>query len=99
MSAAEIWVAKDDGSGLIRATAIAGVARDAQGHISARLSGGDQAVVMLVADSTPDREATPPTFHLQLLRVITQLSDTAEASVVRPAHDEDRGWIWRAEPL
>jgi len=99
MSAADIWVAKDDGSGLIRATAIVGVGRDANGHISVRLSGGDQAVVMIVADTGGDRGQTPATFHVQLLRVITQLSDTAEGAVVRPRHDEARGWTWQTWPL
>ena len=96
MSAAEVWVAKDDGSDIVRVAAIAGVGRDYDGNVTARLSGGEQSVVTLVAHHGPP---TPDDFHLQLLRMISQLSDTAESAVIRPLHDELRGWNWRSGPL
>jgi hypothetical protein len=94
---ADVWVAKDDGSDLIRATAIVGVGRDYSGNVTARLSGGQQPVVTLVAAS-PGQD-TPDEFHVRLLEVITQLADITEVAVVRPVHDESRGWTWRSEPL
>jgi len=96
MRAAEVWVAKDDGSDIVRVAAIAGVGRDYDGNVTARLSGGEQSVVTLVAHHGPP---TPDDFHLQLLRMISQLSDTAESAVIRPLHDELRGWHWRSGPL
>ena len=94
---ADVWVAKDDGSDLIRANAIDGVGRDYNGNITARLSGGEQPVVTLVA-AGPGQH-TPVEFHIRLLEVITQLSDTTEAAIIRPVHDESRGWTWRPGPL
>jgi hypothetical protein len=40
VSAQVVWVAKDDGSDIIRADAIAGVGRDYNGNITARASRG-----------------------------------------------------------
>jgi hypothetical protein len=96
MSAAEVWVAKDDGSDIVRVVSIAAVGRDYDGNVTARLSGGEQSVVTLVAHHGPP---TPDDFHLQLLRMISQLSDTAESAIIRPLHDELRGWNWRSGPL
>ncbi len=39
MNAQVVWVAKDDGSDIIRADTIAGVGRDYNGDITARLAG------------------------------------------------------------
>jgi hypothetical protein len=39
MSMPTVWVAKDDGSDIIRADAIAGIGRDYNGNITARLAG------------------------------------------------------------
>jgi hypothetical protein len=97
MAAPDVWVAKADGTDFVRATAIAGVGRDYNGNITVRLLGIGQATVTLV--SPPDDAQTPEDFHLQLLRVITELSDTAEPAVVRPANAEPHGWTWRTGPL
>lgn len=99
MSAADIWVAKDDGSDLVRAASIVGVGRDYDGNITVRLSGCEHAVVKLVAGSGHHGPHTPDEFHRQLLQVITQLMHTAEAAIVRPAHDDSRGWTWQVGPL
>jgi hypothetical protein len=64
MSAAEVWVANDDGSDIVRVAAIAVVGRDHNGNFTARLSGGEQTVVTLVAHHGPP---TPDDFHLQLV--------------------------------
>jgi hypothetical protein len=93
----DVWVAKDDGSDLIRAAAIVGVGRDYAGNVTARLSGGQEPVVTLVATS-PGQD-TPDEFHVRLLEVISQLSETAEVAIIRPVYDESRGWTWRPEPL
>jgi hypothetical protein len=59
------------------------------------LPGGDQAVATLVANHGPP---TPDDFQLQLLRVISQLSDTVCSAIIRPLHDKLRGWNWRPGP-
>jgi hypothetical protein len=94
---AEVWVARDGGSDLIRASAIVGVGRDYSGNVTARLSGGQQPVITLVAAS-PGQDS-PDDFHVRLLEVITQLSDTTEVAMIRPVHGESRGWTWQPEPL
>ncbi len=99
MSSADIWVAKDDGSDLVRAAAIVGVGRDYDGNITVRLSGCEHAVVKLVAGSGQHSPHTAAQFHRQLLQVVTQLEHTAEAAIVRPAYDESHGWTWQVEPL
>jgi hypothetical protein len=99
MAAPDVWVAKADGSDVIRAAAIVGVGRDYNGNVTVRLSGGDQAVVTLVTDNVPHGSQTPDDFHIQLIRVITELSDTSEPAIVRPAHAEPHGWAWRTAPL
>jgi hypothetical protein len=98
VDARTVWVAKDDGSDVIRADAIAGVGRDYNGNITARLAGGEGSAVTLVAP-TPSCPSTPDGFHRQLIRIATELSDAAEASVVRPVCDEHNGWRWVSEPL
>jgi hypothetical protein len=99
MAAPEVWVAKDDGSDLVRAGAIATVGRDYTGTVTARLSGGEGSVVTLVAVTSHEGKHTPDDFHRQLIRVMTaQLSDAARVSVVRPIWD-DHDWHWATEPL
>jgi hypothetical protein len=98
MTAPDVWVAKDDGSDIIRASSIAGVGRDYNGNITARLSGGEQGAVTLVP-SHAQHPHTPADFHRQLLRVITQLSDSAEPALVRPTHDAEYGWRWIIDQL
>lgn len=98
MSAPDVWVARQDGSDIVRAARIAAVSRDYQGNITVRLSGAEQAVVTLVHDDDHDAR-TPDDFHRQLMRVIAGLSYTAEPAVVRPVHDPDRGWQWLTEHL
>jgi hypothetical protein len=96
MSAADVWLAKDDGSDVVRAAAIASLGRDYNGNVTVRLSGGEQAAVTLVAHRGPP---TPEDFHIQLLRMVTQLSDTARPAIVRPVYEEPDGWKWRSDPL
>ncbi|HEY1642203.1 MAG TPA: hypothetical protein VGG35_16035 [Streptosporangiaceae bacterium] len=97
MAAPDVWVAKDDASDIIRATAIAAVGRDYSGNITVRLSGGEHtAVTIVAADGHAD---TPADFHLQLLRIINRLSDTAESAIVRPRQDTSLGWMWHTGPL
>jgi hypothetical protein len=98
VDARSVWVAKDDGSDMIRADAIAGVGRDYNGYITARLAGGEGSAVTLVAPASAVR-STPEDFHRQLIRTAAELRDTAEPSVVRPVWDEDNGWQWVSERL
>jgi hypothetical protein len=98
MAAAEIWVAKDDGTELVRAKTIAAVSRDYTGAVTVRLSGGEQSVVTLVTVVSPQGKHTPDDFHRQLIRAVAQLADAAQAAVVRPVWEE-QGWIWATEPL
>jgi hypothetical protein len=99
MSAADIWVAKDDGTEIIRAREIAAVSLDYDGNVTVRLSGGEVAMVTLVGARTHHDEHRPGDFHRELLRVVAQLSDSSGAHLVRPLHDESRGWVWVSEPL
>jgi hypothetical protein len=99
MSASTVWVAKDDGSDIIRADAIAGVGCDYNGNITARLAGGEGSAVTLVAPGMPEGAHPPIDFHRQLIRVIAELSHTADAAVVRPVSEEQHGWRWVTEPL
>ncbi len=98
MDAPHVWVNKDDGSDIIRADAIAGVGRDYDGHITARLASGG-APVTLVAPEAHATAPTPDDFHRQLIRVVTQLADAAEAFIVQPVCAEPDGWRWVSEPL
>jgi hypothetical protein len=99
MPAPDVWVAKDDGTDIVRARAIAAVGRDYNGNITVRLSGGEQAVVTLVLDHPHDGAHTPADFHRQLLRMVAALSNAAEPAVIRPVHDEQHGWRWLTEEL
>ncbi len=99
MEASDVWVAGDDGSNIVRAAAIVGVGIDHNGTITARLSYGEGASVILA--DTGRRDGAHPTddLHRQLISTIAQLSDASGAFLVRPAHDEARGWRWVTEPL
>jgi hypothetical protein len=99
MTAPDVWIAKDDGSDIIRAAAIAAVGRDYNGNITARLSGCEQAVVTLVLDHGHNHGRTPDDFHRRLLKVMAEVSDAAEAAIIRPVHDTERGWRWVSERL
>jgi hypothetical protein len=98
MAAPEVWVGKDDGSELIRAAAIVAAGRDYTGTITVRLSSGDGSAVTLVAVASHEGKHTPDDFHRELVRVVAQLSDAAQAAVVRPVWS-DHGWQWATEPL
>lgn len=99
MGAPDVWVSKDDSSDIVRAEAIAGVGRDYNGNITARLAGGEGAAVTLAVPGTHEGTYTPEDFHRQLLKVVAELSDTAQATMVRPVCDEQHGWRWITEPL
>jgi len=99
MVAPDVWVARDDGSDIIRATSIAGVSRDYNGNVTVRMSGGEQAAVTLITGHGHDAPATPEDFHLRLLRLIAELSDTAEPAIIRPARNDTHGWEWVAGTL
>ena len=99
MDAAHVWVAKDDGSDIVRAEVIARVGIDYDGNVTAQLTGGDGATVTLVAPSTQHGQHTPDDFHRQLIRALAELSDAAGAFLVRPVYDEPHGWRWASEAL
>jgi hypothetical protein len=98
MVAPEVWVAKEDGSDLVRAEAIVGVGRDYTGTVTARLAGGEGSAVTLVTVASHEGKHTPDDFHRQLVRAVAQLADAAQAAVVSPVWDDD-GWRWATEPL
>jgi hypothetical protein len=99
VTAQVVWVAKDDGSDIVRADTIAGVGRDYNGNITARLAGGEGSAVTLVTPGPPDGPNTPEDFHRQLIKVVADLSYAAEATLVRPVCDETHGWRWINEPI
>jgi hypothetical protein len=98
VSARTVWVAKDDGTDIVRADVIAGVGRDYNGNITVRLAGGEGSAVTLVAPATGD-PSTPMDFHRQLIRITAELTHAAEARVVRPVYDDKGGWQWVNERL
>ena len=93
-----VWVANDEGTDIIRARDITGASLDYDGNVTVRLAGADGAVVTIAGHRTRHEEHRPDDFHRQLLRVVAQLADTAQATVVSPAWD-DHGWRWATEPL
>ena|SRR6266568_1598332 len=99
MAAVDVWVAQDDGTEIIRASEIAAVNLDYDGNVTARLTSGAGAQVTLVRGRKHHDEHRPGDFHRELLRVVAQLSDSSGAHLVRPVHEESRGWVWRSEPL
>ncbi len=99
MTAPDVWIAKDDGTDIIRAISMAAVGRDYNGNITARLSGGDQAVVTLVLDHGHDHGRTPEDFHRQLIKIVSELRDTAEPAIIRPVHHAEHGWRWITQRL
>ncbi len=98
MNMPDVWIAKDDGSDIVRANAIVGVGIDYNGNITARI-GGEGAIVTLADPGRQHGVHPPADFHRQLMRIIAQLSDASGAFLVRPVHDEVRGWEWATEPL
>jgi hypothetical protein len=99
MNTPDVWIAKDDGSDIVRATAIVGVGIDYNGNITARLGHGEGATVTLADQGRQHGVRPPADFHRQLMRIIAQLSDASGAFLVRPVHDEAHGWTWATEPL
>ncbi len=99
MDAPDVWIANDDGTEIIRARDIAAVVLDYNGNVTARLFGHDSTVVTLVAHREHRDERKPRYLHRELLRVVAQLGDSSAAHIVRPVHDETRGWEWVSEPL
>jgi hypothetical protein len=99
MDAPDVWVAGEDGSNIVRAAAIVGVGIDHDGNISARLGHGEGEGVILADPGKGDGAHPADDFHRQLISIIAQLSDASGAFLVRPVHDEARGWRWVTEPL
>lgn len=95
----DVWVAKDDGTEIIRARDVTAVSLDYDGNVTARLAGGDAALVTLVGRRTHHDEHRPEQFHRELIRVLAELSDASGAHLVRPVHHEARGWEWVSEQL
>lgn len=98
MAAVDVWVAKEDGTEIIRAREIASVSLGDDGAVIARLA-GVAALVTLVGGRAHHDERRPVDLHRELLQVITQLSDSSGAHLVRPVHDESCGWVWVSERL
>lgn len=99
MPAPDVWVAKDDGSDIVRAEAITAIGRDYNGSVTVRLGGGEGTSVTLVSVAPHEGRHTPGDFHHELIRVVAQLSDASGAALVRPAWDEPHGWHWVTGPL
>lgn len=99
MDIPDVWVAKDDGTEILRAREIAAVSLDYNGDVTARLAGGEVAIVTLVRGRTHHDANRPGDLHRELLRAISHLSDAAGAYLLRPTHDDSHGWQWVSEPL
>src|SRR5579875_1641124 len=99
MDAPDVWVASEDGKEIVRVRDISAFGVDCDGNVTVRLAGHDGTVITLVGRRTHRDEHKPGDLHRQLLRVAAQLSESSEASIVRPTHEEARGWVWVSEPL
>jgi hypothetical protein len=99
MDAPHVWVAKDDGTDIVRADAIVSVGIDYNGNVTAQLAGSEELTVTLVVPGHQDGQHTPDDFHRQLIRALAQLSDAAGAFLLRPVCDEQHGWHWISGPL
>ena len=99
MDAPYVWVAKDDGSDIVRAAAIMGVGIDYNGNITARLGHGEGAIVTLANPGKEHGVHPAKDFHRQLIRIVAELSDASGAFLIRPVLDEAHGWQWLTEPL
>jgi hypothetical protein len=99
MDASDVWVTSDDGSEIVRAAAITGVRIGSDGVVAVRLGHGEATTVMLAKLGGQDGARPGGDFHRQLISVIAQLSDASGAFLVKPVHDEARGWRWLSEPL
>lgn len=91
----DIWIATSDGRDLIRADAIVVVRHDGD-RVTAQLRDEAKVSVTLVDGSAQSQPSAD--FHRELIRVVAELTDTSEASVVRPRQD-DHGWRWTTETL
>lgn len=96
MDTPHVWVARADGTDIVRAESIVGVGVDLHGNITARVAGGDGASVTLVVAGA---KHVPDGFHRELIRILAELSDAAGAFIVRPVFDDAHGWRWVNEPL
>ena len=72
---------------------------DYNGNVNVRLAGVGGPVMTVVAHRANHEERRPDDFHRQLVRVVAELSDAAGTFLVRPVHDEMRGWQWVTESL
>jgi hypothetical protein len=99
MNASDVWVAKDDGTDIVRAAAIVAVGRDYNGNVTVRLAGGEGTAVTLVAVAPHEGKHTPEDFHHELIRVVSQLSDASGSAVVHPVFAPPDGWRWVTAPL
>jgi hypothetical protein len=96
---ADVWIANDEGTELIRARDIAGASLDYDGNVTVRLAGGDGGVVTVAGHRAHHEEQRPDDFHRQMLHVVTELSDVTGAFLVRAEHHETHGWLWTSELL
>jgi hypothetical protein len=99
MQTSDVWIAKDDETEIIRAREIAAVVLDYDGNVTARLTGHDSTTITLVAHRMHKDEGRPGDLHRELLRVMAQLADSSGSYIVKPVHDQGRGWRWVSEPL
>ena len=93
----DVWVAKEDGTEIVRARDITSVSLDYNGNVTVRLVSASTTVVTLVEHRTHEDEHRPEQFHRELIRIIAELSDASGAHVVRPVHHKTRGWEWVSE--
>ena len=93
----DVWVAKDDGTEIIRARDIAAVSLDYNGNVTARLAGGDAVLVTLVAQRTHHDEHRPGRVHDEPDRLFGHRPILTSAGAVR-ARVQDPGDVDRLFP-
>jgi hypothetical protein len=95
----DIWIANDDGTEIVRARDITGVALDYDGNVTVRLTGGDGGAITVAGHRSHHEGHRPDDFHRQLMRFVAWLSDAAGPFLVRADYHETDGWLWIREPL
>jgi len=92
----EVWLLTADGHDVIRASAVVAVHLEASGTVAVRLGSMAHTTMTLMTGST--ETPTPPDFHRQIAKMISELADSSGGQLVRANHD-GKGWRWVAEPL
>lgn len=95
----DVWIGNDEGTEIVRARDIVSASLDYDGNVTVRLASRDGALVTVAGHRAHNEEHRPDDFHRQLMRIVTDLSGTPGAFLVRAEYQQERGWSWSSESL